>query len=276
MAVTGRYTYYFRAGSGQAAGWTENFWNMTDTAGPNVSRMNILRDALLLVHSATTNINHIRWSRVGDTVRATQSFTPPNGTTNINPMLTSDIPQDYPATALLLKMTNGNVQTRQWLKGMPDELSSFGGSFTPGRVEGGQWMSSFTALANILKDNGWCMRTRDTSKPRQDITSISTAGLIVFAGPAIPFGSLVYISRPNGSRYAQGFWRTADPGPDVIGSHLVGFAPPIGTPAWGPGGKIQWVDGMNTPITGAFAERVTKHDVGRPFGLLTGRRRRRR
>ena len=269
MAITGpfRVSFFWTQQADRLGGWSENFWN-------NLTSFSAAQTAALALQTALWNSKgngvlgpYIRISQVGN-FRSAQVIN-----TNLTSTATgASSDADYPTTALLLFLASTQPYfSRQWLRGNPDNQVSSGGHFTP--TAG--YVTLINAITNILvtASNGWVLRNLNQGSAKQLITAVTLAGVVTVPAHGFATGNTIRISRTGGIPGLNALWKIT-----VIDSNtfqLVGV--PVGgfTGGYTKPGTAQLQSFIYQAITGGGIARASKHNVGRPFGQLTGRRRRR-
>lgn len=261
-----RVSYFFVQQTARAGGWSENFWNGASDLNVAVTKANDLGNALLAVHGHTSYITAIRYSEVGAFRRVAVA----EQTMTFNPQVGNAVVSDYPTTALLLRMNSApNYVTNQWIRGIPDSQISAGGFYVPT----GTFAQAANALFGVLTTgtNQWAMRVQDKSVPKKAIFSISNTGVVTVPNHGYFDGDYIRVSRVQGFKGANGVWKI-----QVVDTNsfqlLFWTAPPVGTPMYGNPTAQKQIKTFISPVGAAFI-RATEHKVGRPSGVLTGRRR---
>lgn len=254
----------------RTAGWSENFWSSLGDINAARTAAQAMSATIWQLHGNGVNLPSARVSNA--TTFRDVSILQLGLFSVIGPSSGAD-DADYPTNALLLKLTGqGGYVTRQWLKGIPDRVVSQGGQYKPTPT----YVTNFNALATVLTNaaNGWTMRVSDRTVPFKPVKDISQAGIVTVTGHGYADNSRVRISRVQGLTQANRIWRITRLDADTFS--LQGWvAPSVAIPYLG-NGVARQVSPIYVAIQAAVIERATKHNVGRPFGQLTGRRRTRR
>jgi hypothetical protein len=262
---------YFCQWTGErSGGWSENYWNNNTDLASVITAANGLRFPLDNCHGRQTGIPFIRISDATSFREVTiltfpLGITPPGSTPN-------DADSDFPTTALLLKFNgpNGYV-VRQWLKGTWDGITSRGGIYSPTPT----FVGNINGLVSTLTtgSNQWVLRCLDKTVPALPIADISQAGVVTVPGHPYATNDRIRISRARGLTQANKIWRVTKI--DANTFSLIGWiVPTVVTPYLG-NGTARKQTYTFVPIVAGKVDRVTEHHVGRPFGLLVGRRKRR-
>lgn len=256
-----------------AAGWTENYWNDGSSLVTVKAATLRLIDALKRVHGRQTYPKRARYSTVpGFRITDEDEF----GAT-FNGLVTAADGSDYPTTAVLMAFRGANgAITRQWIKGIPDDVVIPPGNFRPQ----GQLLNNFTALATYLASgvDGWRMRVLNPMRPTFALQSATANGLLTFSGATVAADSIVRISRAKGMTDLNAVWKVISTAGNTV--QLDTGATILGPGAYAGGGKMRentysLIPMLSLANRGVEFVRATEHKVGRPTALAGGRRRRR-
>lgn len=263
-------TYFFTQAVGRIGGWSENFWNsQTDQSGVILAadRLNSLLEAL---HGRSSYIIGRRISAVATFRRvAVNTWTQDTFNAQVSPATLSD----YPTTSLLMVLrSNPDYVTRQWTKGIPDAVVDNGGFYKPTSTYARQVETFFRQLRE--GGNGWCLRVLDRGQANKIVQAITQAGIVTVAAHGYDNNDLVRISRARGMTVANAIWRITVI--DANSFSLQGWTGGSTTPVYEGNGVVRRQIYAYPAISDCSIDRATKHNVGRPFALLSGRRRRRR
>lgn len=249
----------------KTGGWSENYWNnLTDlTSLQNVMALFLpLRWALMGFGSniIAYRLQDLTAFRAALPVPLTQFTSTPQG-------VSSDA--DYPTTKGLLRLFGpGKYLTNQWLGGFPDNQTTRAGAFTPTNT----FVAAFNSFSTHLQGggNGWVIRSQDKTVAKKLVTAVAQAGQVTAAGSNYVAGSKVRISRTHGVTGLNGLWTVAT----NVDNNNFTIAPPaggfIGTVV-NPLGTVQLQSALFQGISSATIVRATEHKVGRPFGLFSGK-----
>lgn len=268
MAITGpfRVSFFFSLQGDRLGGWSENFWsNLTSFSGVQAAALD-LQQTLYNLKGFGVSAPYIRISQVGN-FRSAQV---------VNTNLTSTVQNtgvdaDFVDTAILIRLSSAQpYQSSQWLRGVWDECISQGGRYTPIAQYTTNMKNLFLKLAQA--SNGWVLRNLNQSNLKQLITAVTSAGVVTVPNHGFSTGNTVRISRTGGITGLNKIWRITVV--DSSNFQLVGV--PVGgfTGTYTKPGTAQLQAYIYQAITGGQPLRATKHNTGRPFGQLTGRRRR--
>lgn len=268
-----RVTFSYAMTGSRTAGWTENFWNNATSLGEAETRAGKLKDALLEVHGRQTVLIHTRISRIS-TPREVLGID--HGSGAVNPSQEEAAVSDYPTTAYVLELRTANFLTaRVWLKGCVDFVTASGGLFRPQDQE-----SRLKRLYSLLKGTnaGWCLRGLNRETPKRLVTSMTSLGLATVPAHGYIADGRVRLRFPAESmRYGRGVWAFRVLDNDTLA--ISKWNPPQNAAAFpwaNPGTAQQQVFLPLESITFAEVQRISKHNVGRPFGSPIGRRKIRR
>jgi hypothetical protein len=249
-------------------GWSENFWNTLASIAEVKPKADALRVAM---SDYKGNPTYCPRYRISDTVvfRNAETFT--TGSLPIAPFPANDA--DYPTTKvqLVLGASNGR-KTSQWFGGVRDTDVSSSGNWNPEPLSN----TRLAAIANILATgaNGWAIRVLDPAVLPVTIISINgTTGVVTTAANTIPDQARVRIKGVQGMTVANGIWRVQKLSDTTF--QLNGWIPT--SQLFGKGNPTIR-NQVYTFLTIATVKmpRSTSHRVGKPGGLLGGRRKRRK
>lgn len=259
-------------------GWGESFWNQASSLSDAIANTETLRNAMFRIKGNQTALPSSRITPWPPTNRQTKlvSYAVAQA-----PSVISGFDSDYPTQALLLKLTSGGgYETLQWLRGIPDNVITVGGKYTPENVTGyTKRMKEFLA---ILMDSSqaWSQYKLNTATPTRIITSVALAtGVVTAPGHGLtPIGSVksVRLSGFLSPRGLNKVWNVIVSSVDTL--TLLGYVAPTN-----PNVAVSFVlaklrEQVKIPvqINEAVIVRATEHYTGRPTELLGGRRRNRR
>jgi len=251
----------------RSAGWTENFWLTTTDIGlaVDIATRSRLLNSMRLAHNSNVNLTDVRVSQIGDDriSRLTDVSTGPSVGT---------FSGEYPALALLLQFQAASGRTtRQWMKGIWDDISTDGGRYT----NANDFNKVFKTMTNDIKSQ-FSVRTLAVN-PKKFINTIdNTTGTFTSPGHGFAAGAHVRISsvRPQPRNYANKIWRLGTVTGDTF--TVVGWAPPSGYVSNPLTAYARLQSYQFEVISDIAIMRISKRNVGRPFGALVGRAPRRR
>jgi hypothetical protein len=264
-----RVSYFFSQQGDRLGGWSENYWsNDPDITTLINTHVDPLATALYNLRGNGTALNAVRISDVS-TFRSAQIFqyssyfTPPQG---------NDFDSDYVTSAALVKLLGPpQYLVRQWYRGVPDNCVKMDGRWQPTT----SWTNFFNAYKAIITNgaNNWALRTIDKGQAKKVVVNVSLTGVVTVSAHGYSTNDRIRISRTGGIPGLNKIWTV-----QVIDANTFQLiAIPVGgfTGGYTKPGTAQKQVILFQQITGASVLRASKHDTGRPFGLLSGRRKRR-
>lgn len=268
-------SFFFEQRASKIGGWTESFWSNATSLQLVQNRVNTLRPILQAVHGFQTILNYQRISNV-DNFREVE-ITDFSGQLQQNNTTNDTYGSDYPTNALLLKLVPaGEIAyvTRQWIKGIPDSQV-----IPPGRyVPSGDYPGRITALTGKLTsgNQNWAVRVLTKSGAEFQnklVTAVDLlTGIVTVAEHPYQTGDKVRISRTKLNKYINRVWEIERITANTF--RLVTWDTTKAGTANASGGKARKQTYVYPSITDASIVRATAHKVGRPFGQLSGRRKR--
>jgi len=249
-------------------GWSINWWNAATDQSAVVTRTRALAMAIFNFTGVGVSVNGAR-------IQDLSAFRA--ALTEVYADLSSvasniDRAADYPTTKALVRLSGPQkYQTNMWIGTLPNYATTTGGIYTPPPLIVGYW----NALAGILQNaaNQWSIYSQDKTLEKKDVTAISAAGVVTCPAHGLATGDHTRISRVKGftSPTINKVWLVTVIDPNTF--QLVPAPTVVG--AMTSPGKSQKQSRIMQQIATAEVVRTTKHNVGRPFGLFSGRRRRR-
>lgn len=272
-----RVSYFTIQQTGKLGGWSQNFWNSASDLSVTKANAESLYSKMGLIQGAQPYMPAYRISDITTFRNVTNVLHP--GATSV-PVSSSNPDADYPSTALSLKMTAAlNYVTRQWLRGLPDQIIALSGTYQPSRLPGYTTKINNFFAELKLPSNGWSMHVLDRSVLPKVLTNVVVASGVVTV-PNHGFGASgdvvkVRIKGTTGYRPLNAIWRST-----IIDSNTIQLN------FWTPQPSTVVIGGANptarlqsyilVPIQNVEVVRATSHRTGRPTDLLGGRRRARR
>jgi hypothetical protein len=192
--------------------------------------------------------------------------------TGVNPgAVTADDDADYPTTRVLLRLASSlGGRTSQWAGGLRDVDVNNSGRWRPTPAGLAAMNDVFAALT--LPANAWAIRVLDPAVlPVLILSFNANTGLLTTAANTIPDQARVRIKGTKGVPGLNGIWRVqklSDTTFTLIGWISSTFAITKSN------GTIRLQSYVFQPISVCGILRSTSHRVGKPSGLLGGRRRR--
>lgn len=224
-----------------------------------------------------TTWEYVRISSVGNP-RLVQIYYPgapfPNAPVSGNPFYNVSGSND-PDTALIVRRTNAAQFSLQYLRGIPDGVTSYGGIYTPFGPFAADLASFFAHMTNTLK---WAWRSNNKALTVSSlianafINGADGTGAFTLATPLFPLNLVgkrvaVRISRVNTPRSLNGPLTVTvkDPSTAVTLNQLAlsSFAPNVG--------RMTYTPSTNTVIAQMKVEKAGERKAGRPFGVARGR-----
>lgn len=263
-----RVSYFYKQQADLLNGYSLNLWNNNADLSAAQAAAEDLVGPILGMIGAQAQMNTIRISdvdRFRSVVKVRYGDRPPLPPSN-------DTDSDYPDTAALLKLeAAGGYTTFCWLRGLRDASFNQGGQWHPTAEQTKLLKNFFAKLSSTSA--GWVLKRQDKGQPKADISAVTTAGVVT--APAHPFvtGNKVRISRARGTFVGLNkVWKVTKIDADTF--QLNGFVVQAGA-VYSGNGTAQKQVVVYLPISKASIERATSHRCGRPFGLRSGRRKRR-
>ncbi len=264
-----RATIFFKQ---RNAGWTETYWNLSTSPTQVRSRL----DSLVILRAACLpNQSFIVASRVSlddPTKDSDLRFYPGDGLQGSWP---AAFPSDTASTCLTIGVrSSGNRRRKVSMRGIPDDVVTLGGTYTPDPVWAQFLAIYLQGLVNSVQ--GWAIRYLTNFAARIAITRMGslvpgTCQLDFAANPNVVVNDPINIYGGGKAQAVKGTHRvlqvltTADPWTIVINTpyNVNGYS------AGAFGMKPIWALDQ---ITAASADRISHRNAGRPFDLLRGRR----
>lgn len=262
---------YKRAGGGRPGGWSENFWYGTATAAVVIQKAVALSDSLNRMHGHQSVLQYIRCSEEG--TRRVQVLET-NYATNPGVPSGDDTNMDNPTTALLLVLRSGLEDepfaiSRQWIKGTQDDIVKDGGLYRPNGPFAAAWQT-FVGILTSAAD-AWQIRILDPARPTAEVSLVSPLGNFVTGGPHgfVP-GQLVDIQGRGLPPYIRRRWRVRAV-PSAVSFDVANWDPPKSFVVWDGFAEARPVLYTAREIGAAEITRISKRNIGRPFGAPAGR-----
>lgn len=261
-----RTTFFF---TNLRSGWSETFYSATATSLQTaLDNSIVLADKRIGCISGPAALNYIRVS--DDEVLRDSLISIPSDRGRYNKDLVD--PADAPFSAVLVRLQSGPLYRRPWyLRGMPDNVITGGGEYTPSA----QWRGLLNALTIELISGRWALKAVNKVPP----PSLTTAAipLIPFPGQwsftfpgAVPFtpGSRARVSGARVTKALNGVWRVVSSAGNLL-TLFRADAPASGT--WEPTIAVKQLNYQLFPIDQAVVRGGTHRIQGRPFDLHRGR-----
>jgi hypothetical protein len=253
----------------RTGGWSENFWLSSSSIQSAYPLVFPLIQALSTFKGNQTFCPRFRLSQYG-TSRLAQTFNT-NRSNNVQGGATLD--SDYPTTRIQVKMIGAAPQsTTQWIGGILDRDTAGGGFWTPVGSSSASWL----AVKNILTSgaNGWSVYVLSPAVLPVVVAAFADATgiLTTAAAHGLVTNDIVRVSRIHGIEGINGVWRVQLV--DTTNVKLLGWVATGGTMTRSPAATVRKQERVLQQITDASIIQLTSHRVGRPTGLLGGRRKR--
>lgn len=274
-------SFFFKQnGARYTGGWTENYWNNSADLTGAVSQADNLWKLLAAVHGNETILTYYRVaSEPGTTPRLSRIVECQTNPTNGE--VPSAATSDYPTSALLQELRAGNGRkARNWIRGVPDSKVGNGGNYTPGLGSPPNYAARIGALAASLVDSGrsWVIRRQSSTLTavQPSAINLSTGEVTAAAHGLLDFARLKVKGARGTSAYLNGLWTVVQRTANTY--KLSPWNPRIATAdaAWNGTGQFYNLTYAGDQIAGHDIIRATEHAVGRPFGLLIGKTKKRK
>lgn len=179
---------------------------------------------------------------------------------------------DYPTVRVQLRLTGTTGQkTTQWIGGIRDRDTKGGGFWRPAATTTRFFNATKTILTNV--SNGWSINPLNVAFPKLVVVAFNAMTATVTTGVNHGYANNDYvrIQRLNGVPGINGIWQIRDATATTFA--LVGW-PSSDALMTRSNARVQKQDRVLVPIRDVEIVQVTSHKVGRPTGLLGGRRKR--
>lgn len=267
-----RVSYFINQQSSKLAGWSLNFWNLASDRSAALAAAAALAPKINTMLGAQPYVQSYRVSAYP------ADRLPSNILTGYHPgiSVTAGNDADYPTSAIQFILRGApSYRALVWLSGIPDAVVAQSGKYIP--------TPSFTGYLNaVISDlvnpaNGWALNVLNRAIAKKAVTNLVTATgvLRVPAHGWGPEGTITRIrvmgfSKP---KVANKVWRVTVIDADSVQLNFwTGLADPV---IAGNNPQAQQQLYTQVPIASAEPGIASKHNRGRPIGLLGGRRRRR-
>jgi len=246
-------------------GWSENFWCEAAGLGAALAIAETIRPFSMAIHGHQTVLRAIRVTDIGPP-RVTR-VTHYSG--SVNPATPSTSPSDYQTSAGGLILRSGDIyQVSQWIRGIWDDAVSVGGVWTPSSTYVplvNAFLAQLSAPSNLLR-----LRVTNKTNAAVPVTALTQLGLVTATVPGLVSGNRVRISGTKGVPGLNKTWTVQVN--DANSFFITPWIIPATAPVFTQLGTVRLLSPTLVPVTYASIIRATKRDVGRPFGLLSGRR----
>lgn len=260
-------------------GWSENFYTADSSFATATASSAILRGALGAIHGRQTLYQATRVTKLDDVTNIPvrlSSLDEPTSSLGFNSAVPFSYSTDYPTTAIAIRAqyTDGKIST-QWLKGIPDGVFEAGQPLGSGLPD---FTARIDAFMSVLNSGAspWRMRLLSGASVNQHFTSFDwTIGQVTIPNHGFTAGQLIGVKGARGvnSEQINGRWRVEAPTANTF--FLAGFSATTMTPAL-TNGCVAYNVTYGLYKANWSVLRVSKRNVGRPFGSTSGRRKTRR
>lgn len=261
-----RVSFFFEMASSKSSGWSENFWNSSTDLSQVVTQAGLLRPLITAAKGDQTLCKKIRIS-VNPGFRQVEII-------NVNVIRGgTSYPADYPTTKLQIQLKDGTRTTTQWFGGIIDAVVNTGGFYLPIPARRNEMNAFIAGLAN--GGNNWSLYGIDRTAPRTPISGFDPATGIVTTGAAhgLVNGDRVRISRGAGNTAINGLWRVSLL---TTTTFSLNFWVASTVPLTKSNVYVQKQSYAYTKITSGKVANATKHNVGRPTDLASGKPKKKR
>jgi len=253
-----RETFFYEEGEN---GWSESIHvNVTDTP-TLIALASVYANNRLAATSGQVNLTHIRISDdlvFRDVILDPIALPLPGQFKSISRA-------EAPWTAIDIRLSaNPLVQRSLFFRGMPDgQVNGNQLSFTPA------YGAAFNAFVNTIVGGVFSIKNKDRTQLKQPIATISAAGVVNMSAPVAGLGNLDTVQ-------ILGIPRSRVPKRTYLVTNLVDQSN-FTLRGWNSGvvtatGYLRRIVYNLLPISIAAADFATERRVGRPFGVLRGRR----
>lgn len=257
-------SFVYELSQDRAGGFTENFWYDNDDLAKALDAASALRPLLKAMHGAQTvnkrcRVAQVGGQRLGRLLRFEDSPA----------AVGSAGDSDYMTTSLMLELSGSpEGQTRQWIKGIPDDQVSRGGvkTLTAGYV------TKFEAFKKelCLPTRDWAVRVDSQVGTFQVIGGVTDNLVLTVEDHGITGMTQVQIKGYKGaSKFLNGIKLVMATGPDTL--KILKLDPVPGLVTSGTG-FIKAHGFTFSKVGDASLVMATKHNVGRPTASPVGRR----
>ncbi len=258
--------YQLREGT-KLGGWSVNLYNSAADQSTAIAKTNAMRE---LLYNLTANTVSLFAARVQDLGHFRAAELIPYTYSNLPSNQTVWDADQFNVSALVKVQDAGTNITRFWIRGNPDDAVSGGGLWRPG----GNLLTAWNRFFAALKDasNLWVQRKLISTAPKTFVQQITMAGVVTSVGHGLAAGNLTRIGRVQFPKTLNKVWRVAS---KIDNDNFTLTGPPTMTASAIVGASTySQIQTYGFPvIASAIVDRVSSHKTGRPFGLLSGRRR---
>lgn len=252
----------------KTGGWTENFWNSLASRDAVVARTRALIDAFYAARGNPVFAPRFRVSEVG-VFRSGKTYrTQQVPSSSVGP----DTAADYPTTKVQVNMLSSTKFTTQWFGGLRDRDIASGGFWQPQ----GTSVNFYASVKTILTTgtNGWSIYVLDPASVLFPIVAFNpTTGVVTTVGANLVSQDKVRVKGVRGVTSANGIWTVTKLADQSY--QLQGWVASTDT-FQKSNATIRKQTYVGQSIVDIEYVQSTAHRVGKPGGLLGGRRKRRK
>jgi len=258
-----RVSYIMSQAASRPTGWSENFWCSSASLNAAIASANIVLPRLMSIHGEQTICTDLRVVELGVNRIGRLISVNANGGEAASA-------SDYPTTCLYIQMTGaGGRKTGQWIKGIWDDIVVTGGVF----INEKNYRQFFGKFASTVAEN-FGMRVL-APQAQKDVLGLNPAtGAMTVNAHGYATGDNVRISGvlPGPSNYANRIWKIIVT--DANTFTVLGWNPPLDYAFQLGAAKARLQAYQIIGIDNVSFMRISKRNVGRPFGAPRGRRQR--
>lgn len=264
-----RVSIFSQQQSTKLAGWSINFWNLSSDQSVVSGRALALQGAINNAMAAQAIVTAVR---ISSYPANRLPLNIPVASTPAAPSTNNDA--DYPTNAIQLVLRGlPTYKAIVWLSGVPDSIITLSGRYVPTP----DWTPRINAVLGLLTNsaNEWGLHVLNRATPIKTVTNLVTATGVLTV-PAHGWGAAGVVTRIRvrgfaKPRAANQVWRVT-----VIDENSVqlNFWTGLSDPQiQGNNPVAQQQLFTDVAISSATTGAASKHNRGRPIGLLGGRRR---
>jgi len=258
-----RVSYIMTQAASRPTGWSENFWCSAASLNAAIAAAQVVQPRLMSIHGEQTICTDLRVVELGvNRIGRLLSVNASGGEAAAS--------SDYPTTCLYIQMTGaGGRKTGQWIKGIWDDAVVGGGNF----LNANNYRRFFNAFGTSVVDN-FGMRVL-APQAQKDVLGLNPAtGAITVNAHGYATGDNVRISGilPGPSNYGNRIWKIIVT--DANTFTVLGWNPPLNYAFQLGAAKARLQAYQIIGVETVSLMRISKRNVGRPFGAPRGRRRR--
>lgn len=260
-------SFFWQQSVSRTGGWSENFWNNLDSKAAVQAQAELLRAAMFQLKGNPAFCPRYRITTVGKFRDTTTILTQQVAGSTV----TDAEAADYPTTKIQVKLKSASTFTNQWFGGLRDADVRGGGFWQPTGAATGRINAIFALLTSPAR--GWNVYVLDPANLAFNIESFDAAtGIVVTVGANILNQDKVRIKGVKGIAKANGIWRVTKTADQTY--RLQGW---VGTAEvfLKSNASMRKQSYIGQPVATCEVVQSTSHKVGKPGGLLGGRRKKR-